>query len=92
MSLTHDAAETQYLLQAQMKLQESSHKLDLLKMSLEQRTAELPPESKQRKELEQEMNSIPTGYQSSKSRDGSHGTVVNTYATMPKPVALTGEI
>lgn len=86
------------LLEAQIKLQESSQKLDLLRLSLEQRTAELPPESKQRKELEQEINSIsPVHHQShmtpkSSSRDSANGSLVNTYSTMPKPVALTGKL
>nr|XP_039270469.1 serine/threonine-protein kinase N2-like isoform X1 [Styela clava] len=85
------------LFEAQIKLQESSQKLDLLKLSLEQRTAELPPESKQRKELEQEINSIsPVHHHShtskSSSRDSANGSLVNTYSTMPKPVALTGKL
>lgn len=75
-----------------MKLQESSQKLDLLKLSLEQRMAELPPESKQRKELEEEMSAIPSGFHTKSSRDNRNsGNVVYTYATMPKPVALTGK-
>ena len=74
-----------------MKLQESAQKLDLLKLSLELRTEELPPESKQRKELEQEINSIPAAlYQTKSSRNSSN--IINTYATMPKPVALTGKL
>ena len=58
------------LLQVQEKLQESSQKLDLLKLALELCVAELPRGSSDRLELEKELSSLsPVRYRRSGERE-----------------------
>ena len=80
--------------QVQERLQESSHKLDLLKLSLELRAMELPRGSAERMELERELNIMsPTRYRSAgdhakagaqKNETLGHNCVIS------KPAELTG--
>uniref|UniRef100_F6QIR4 protein kinase C n=1 Tax=Ciona intestinalis TaxID=7719 RepID=F6QIR4_CIOIN len=78
--------------EAQEKLQESAHKLDLLKLSLELRSIELPPGSNEKKELEAELSLLsPTHYRQSSDHkeDTNH---VKRFSTVPKPAELTGKL
>uniref|UniRef100_F6QIZ5 protein kinase C n=1 Tax=Ciona intestinalis TaxID=7719 RepID=F6QIZ5_CIOIN len=85
-------ADKKALQEAQEKLQESAHKLDLLKLSLELRSIELPPGSNEKKELEAELSLLsPTHYRQSSDHkeDTNH---VKRFSTVPKPAELTGKL
>nr|CAB3264914.1 serine/threonine-protein kinase N2-like [Phallusia mammillata] len=90
-------ADKKAIQEVQEKLQESSHKLDLLKLSLELRSAELPNGSHDRAQLEQELNMLsPVHYHPIGSdfedKGKNKGISVNRYSTMPKPAELTGKL
>ncbi|XP_078493562.1 serine/threonine-protein kinase N2-like isoform X2 [Ciona intestinalis] len=85
-------ADKKALQEAQEKLQESSHKLDLLKLSLELRSAELPPGSSEKKELDAELSLLsPTHYRQS-SDHKEEANHVKRFSTVPKPAELTGKL
>jgi len=83
----------------QEKLQESLQKLDLLKLALELRSSELPLGSRERAELEQELNLLSPSHirqtgaekQHKRNKNGS-AALLNQIDIMTKPAELTGRL
>ena len=72
------------MFQVQEKQQESSQKLDLLKLSLDMRLADLDPLSNERLQLDEELRSNRNGQGLKFPTSGT------SYSTLPKPAELTG--
>jgi len=70
----------------QEKQQESSQKLDLLKLSLDMRLADLDPLSNERLQLDEELRSNRNGQSLKFPTSGT------SYSTLPKPAELTGRL
>ncbi|CAK8674500.1 unnamed protein product [Clavelina lepadiformis] len=88
-------ADKKALQEVQEKLQESSHKLDLLKLALELRSGDLPSGSRGRQELEQELSILsPTHYKQSDAngQPKTGAAQLYKYDTIPKPAELTGKL
>lgn len=79
-----------FVTQAQARFNESSQKLDLLKLSLEQRLSELPPQHPKSSVIMEELV-----FMSSAALSPRHSLVSthtpSPYGTLAKPAALTGE-
>ncbi|NXR11661.1 PKN2 kinase, partial [Semnornis frantzii] len=79
----HRVQDRKCLAEAQGRLQESSQKIDLLRLALEHQLSELPPEHPKRTLIKQELvNASSLGAQ--------HGTIHP--ASVIKPTALTGTL
>ncbi|NXH12057.1 PKN2 kinase, partial [Bucco capensis] len=75
--------DRKFLAEAQGRLQESSQKIDLLRLSLERQLSELPPDHPKRALIKQELvNTSSLGAQ--------HGSIQPT--SVIKPTALTGTL
>ncbi|XP_071377264.1 serine/threonine-protein kinase N2 [Centroberyx affinis] len=79
------------LAEAQARMQESSQKVDLLRLSLEKRLSELPPEHPKRAAIKQELmlGSSPS-YGGSRERSNSPSSTCSS--SFFKPASLTGRL
>ncbi|KAG7321555.1 hypothetical protein KOW79_014413 [Hemibagrus wyckioides] len=88
---TGKLAEKKIHSEAQARFNESSQKLDLLKLSLEQRLTELPPQHPKSSVIMEELV-----FMSSASLSPRHSLVSthtpSPYSTLAKPAALTGTL
>ena len=86
-------------LKVQEKLQESLHKIDLLKLALEMRINELPNGSRDRSELEHELGMLSPSqsyqyggkYGEYKTNRNGTAALLHQIDVMSKPAELTGE-
>ena len=76
-----------FFLQVTEKQRDSSNKLDLLKLSLELRAAELPAGSPERHAVESQINMFSQKQTFTTNEDPS----ANRYSTIAKPAELTGK-
>ncbi|KAF7700404.1 serine/threonine-protein kinase N2 [Silurus meridionalis] len=79
--------------EAQARFNESSQKLDLLKLSLEQRLSELPPQHPKSSVIMEELVFMSSAALSPRhSLVSSHTHTLSPYSTLAKPAALTGTL
>lgn len=97
------SAAADVLLQAQTRMQESSQKVDLLRVSLERRLSELPPDHPRHAAVQEELSSLASPSRSTPRKPSSHSSSSSTTSTTPsstfssttssslfKPASLTG--
>lgn len=83
----YSCKRSNFILQAQARLNESSQKLDLLKFSLEQRLSELPKNHPKGNLIMEELAMVASPPNSPRQ---SIMFTSNQYSTVAKPAALTG--
>lgn len=69
-------------------MQESSQKVDLLRVSLERRLSELPPDHPRHAAIEEELSSLASPSHSTPKKLSSHSPSITS--ALFKPASLTG--
>ncbi|KAF4073034.1 hypothetical protein AMELA_G00254220 [Ameiurus melas] len=87
----HRVQDRHALAEAQARLQESSQKLDLLRMSLERRLVELPPDHPKLAEIKQELT-VGTSPSLGMHRDRQRSSSSASSSSFFKPASLTGRL
>ncbi|CAN0387502.1 unnamed protein product [Lampetra fluviatilis] len=81
------------LSEAQVELQESSQKMDLLRLSLERRVEELPPGHPKRALIKEELLTVASPHHTPRNQSGlGPAYQASQYTTITKPAALTGTL
>nr|XP_032836638.1 serine/threonine-protein kinase N2-like isoform X2 [Petromyzon marinus] len=81
------------LSEAQAELQESSQKMDLLRLSLERRVEELPPGHPKRALIKEELRTVASPHHTPRNQSGlGPAYQASQYTTITKPAALTGTL